>query len=159
MAEKGKDQTPNPASIPNTDIIQRLNFLYQANVYLSNLSRNVPPIDVSHPASSAVSAREGNQAHNKSKNPKSRHAKQSRGRSITMNELSRAYVHTMSMVGKRATVKMCVSVSNVERNADLIIYPTVLMYACTPKTQPRDPSIKRTLCKSCKSVLVPGVKM
>ena len=58
-----------------------------------------------------------------------------------MNELSRAYVHTMSMVGKRATVKMCVSVSNVERNADLIIYPTVLI--CTRAHLKRNPGIRR----------------
>jgi ribonuclease P protein subunit RPR2 len=153
MAKKDKDPAPNPASIPNKDIIQRLNFLYQASVYLSNLSRDVPPI-VPHPASSALSAREEDQAHSKVKNPKSQHAKQSRRRSRTTDELSRAYVHTMTMVGKRATVKMCVNVSNVELDADLIIYPP-----CAPKTQRRDPSIKRTLCKSCKSVLVPGVNV
>jgi ribonuclease P protein subunit RPR2 len=122
----------NPASIPNKDIIQRLNFLYQASVYLSNLSRDVPPIDASHPAPSALSACEEDQAHSKAKNPKSRHAKQSRGRSRTAEELSRAYVHTMTMVGKRAMVKMCVSISNVERNADLIIYTTMLI--CTTAT-------------------------
>src|SRR6266576_5573752 len=56
-----KDQTRNPASIPNKDIIQRLNFLYQASVYLSNLSRDVLPTDVPHPGSSALSAREEDQ--------------------------------------------------------------------------------------------------
>ncbi|KAF8623285.1 hypothetical protein AX15_006433, partial [Amanita polypyramis BW_CC] len=63
------------------------------------------------------------QAHSKTTNPKLRHVKRRRLR--TTDELSRAHVHTIIMVGKRATVKM-------------------------------DPSIKRTLCKSCKSVLVPG---
>ena len=158
MAKKDKDPTPNPASIPNKDIIQRLNFLYQASVYLSNLSRDVPPTDVPHPGSSAISAREEDQAHSKTSNLKSRHAKQSRRRSRTTDELSRAYVHTMTMVGKRATVKMCVSASNVELDADLFIYPTS-SYARVPKTQHRDPSIKRTLCKSCKSVLVPGINV
>ena len=131
MPKKDKDPTPNPASIPNKDIIQRLNFLYQASVYLSNLSRDVPPTNVPHPGSSAFSAREEDQAHSKTTNPKSRHARQSQRRLRTTDDLSRAYVHTMSMVGKRATVKMCVSVSNVELDADLFIYPTVLIRACT----------------------------
>jgi ribonuclease P protein subunit RPR2 len=133
MAKKDKDPTPNPASIPNKDIIQRLNFLYQASVYLSNLSRDVPP-NVPHPGSSAFSAREEHQAHSKTTNLKSRRAKQSRRRLRTTDELSRAYVHTMTMVGKRATVKMSVSVSNVELDADLFIYPTILIRACTDNT-------------------------
>ena len=128
MAKRDKDPTPNPASISNKDIIQRLNFLYQASVYLSNLSRDIYPTDV---ASSALITREEDQAHGKAKNAKSRHAKQSRRRPRTTEELSRAYVHTMTTVGKRATVKMCVSASNIELDADLIIYPTVLIRVCT----------------------------
>src|SRR6266576_6278658 len=70
-------------------------------------------------------------AHSKTTNLKSRHAKQSRRRLRTTDELAREYVHTMTMVGKRATVDMCVSVSNVELDADLFIYLTVIIHACT----------------------------
>ena len=36
MAKKTNDDVPNPNSVVNRDIIQRLNFLYQASVYLSS---------------------------------------------------------------------------------------------------------------------------
>ncbi|KAF8345514.1 RNAse P Rpr2/Rpp21/SNM1 subunit domain-containing protein [Amanita rubescens] len=128
MAKKDKEPIPNPASIPNKDIIQRLNFLYQASVYLTNLSYDVPPTNVpSGTTSSALRRRHRGACTSKTKT-KNLRSKQSRRRLRTADELARAYVDTMTMIGKRATVKM-------------------------------DPSIKRTLCKSCKSVLVPGMSV
>jgi ribonuclease P protein subunit RPR2 len=109
MTKKDKEPTPNPASIPNKDIIQRLNFLYQASVYLTNLSYDVPPTDAPHSGttSSVLSAgiEEPAQSKTKTKNLRS---KQSRRRLRTTDELARAYIDTMTMIGKRATVKMCV---------------------------------------------------
>ncbi len=43
MAKKPKDETPNANSVPNKDIIQRLNFLYQAGVYLNGVTSQSPP--------------------------------------------------------------------------------------------------------------------
>ncbi|KAK0438336.1 RNAse P Rpr2/Rpp21/SNM1 subunit domain-containing protein [Desarmillaria tabescens] len=91
MAKKSKDEAPNPNNVPNRDIIQRLNFLYQASVYLNGVS---PP----------------------------QKRKQKR---VTTSDLSRSYVSSMKIVGQKTTVKM-------------------------------DPSIKRTICKGCDTVLVPG---
>ncbi len=42
MAKKPKDETPNANSVPNKDIIQRLNFLYQAGVYLNGVTSQSP---------------------------------------------------------------------------------------------------------------------
>ena len=41
MAKKTKEsgnETPNPSNIPNKDVLQRLNFLYQASNILSNIT-------------------------------------------------------------------------------------------------------------------------
>ena len=39
---KAKDDTPNPNTVPNKDIIQRMNFLYQAAAYMAEVE-NLPP--------------------------------------------------------------------------------------------------------------------
>ncbi|KAK0201592.1 RNAse P Rpr2/Rpp21/SNM1 subunit domain-containing protein [Desarmillaria ectypa] len=91
MAKKSKDEVPNPNSVPNRDIIQRLNFLYQASVYLNGVTSQSPP----------------------------------QRKRVTTSDLSRSYVSSMKIVGKKTTVKM-------------------------------DPSVKRTICKGCDTILVPG---
>ena len=40
---KNKDQAPNPNNVSNRDIIQRLNFLYQASVFLNAMSSQPQP--------------------------------------------------------------------------------------------------------------------
>ena len=113
MGKKDKGTVPNPASIPNKDILQRLNFLYQASVYLTNLSQAVPP-------TAHVPTLEGTFTHaehlpctdqgtlspgcSRKKNERRRR----RQRMRTADELARAYIDTMMNVGKRATVKMYV---------------------------------------------------
>ncbi|KAK7473103.1 hypothetical protein VKT23_001204 [Stygiomarasmius scandens] len=102
MAKGAKNEVPGPSSAANRDIIQRLNFLYQASVYLNSAdtSSDVP------------------QTHNETDTrPKNKKAR--------LNDISRSYIDTMKVVGTRTTVKM-------------------------------DPSVKRTLCKGCNTVLVPG---
>ncbi|PBK74610.1 Rpr2-domain-containing protein [Armillaria solidipes] len=91
MAKKSKDETPNANSVPNKDIIQRLNFLYQASVYLNGVPSQSPP----------------------------------RRKRVTTSDLSRSYVSSMKIVGQKTVVKM-------------------------------DPSVKRTICKGCNTILVPG---
>ncbi|KAK0485338.1 Rpr2-domain-containing protein [Armillaria luteobubalina] len=91
MARKAKDGTPNANSVPNKDIIQRLNFLYQASVYLNGVTSQSPR----------------------------------RRKRVTTGDLSRSYVTSMKVVGRKTVVKM-------------------------------DPSVKRTICKRCNTILVPG---
>ncbi|KAH8979127.1 hypothetical protein EDB92DRAFT_1981313 [Lactarius akahatsu] len=38
MGKKNKDEAPNPNGVVNRDILQRLNFLYQASAYLESIS-------------------------------------------------------------------------------------------------------------------------
>ncbi|KIL62399.1 hypothetical protein M378DRAFT_81285 [Amanita muscaria Koide BX008] len=114
MVKGNKDPIPNISSVQNREIIQRLNFLYQASVYLQNLSQTTLS-PASTPKDEDKHARKGTQER-----------KRHRQRIRTTDELSRAYIDTMLTVGKKTTVKM-------------------------------DPSIKRTLCKRCQSVLVPGL--
>ncbi|KAF8625603.1 hypothetical protein AX15_005283 [Amanita polypyramis BW_CC] len=138
MAKKDKDQTPNPTSIQNKDIIQRLNFLYQASVYLTNLSKDVPsttPVGAgrerySKAAASNLESRpiDAHPAHSDDKEKNKEERRATRRRIRTTDDLARAYIDTMTTVGKKTTVKM-------------------------------DPSIKRTLCKACNSVLIPGVSV
>src|SRR6266581_3589612 len=39
MGKKNKSEVPNPNNVVNRDILQRLNFLYQASVYLESITR------------------------------------------------------------------------------------------------------------------------
>ncbi|RDX42738.1 Rpr2-domain-containing protein [Lentinus brumalis] len=112
MAKKDKNQGPvaNLNSVANRDIIQRINFLYQASTYLSTISS---------PAASSSSNVPAQPPKGKSKKKNTiRHPK-------STAELSRCYVGSMRIVGQKAMVRM-------------------------------DPSIKRTLCKQCDTVLIPG---
>ncbi|TFK85544.1 Rpr2-domain-containing protein [Polyporus arcularius HHB13444] len=112
MAKKDKNQGPvaNLNSVANRDIIQRINFLYQASTYLSTISS---------PAASSSSNVPAQPPKGKSKKKNTiRHPKNTA-------ELSRCYVGSMRIVGQKAMVRM-------------------------------DPSIKRTLCKQCDTILIPG---
>ncbi|KAJ3797802.1 RNAse P Rpr2/Rpp21/SNM1 subunit domain-containing protein [Lentinula aff. detonsa] len=113
MGKKLKNDIPNPSSVSNRDVIQRLNFLYQASVYLNNVhSSSTSPLQI--PISS--NANDSTSGVKKS---------QKRKKSVNLNDLSRTYIETMQAVGSRTTVQL-------------------------------DPSVKRTLCKGCNIVLVPG---
>ncbi|KAI6157509.1 Rpr2-domain-containing protein [Pisolithus tinctorius] len=108
VKNKGRrDDVPNPNHISNKDIIQRLNFLYQASTLLGTISHPSPP-------HTSVTC-----------SPDARHEPK-RNRVVTTSELSRSYIDTMKIVGQKTNTKI-------------------------------DPSVKRSLCKSCSSVLVPGI--
>ncbi|TFK53537.1 Rpr2-domain-containing protein [Heliocybe sulcata] len=95
MAKKNREEAPNPNNISSRDILQRMNFLYQAGAYLSTLPAEASSREAPHPA-----------------------AGQKRRK-------ARAYVDSMRTVGQRTVVKL-------------------------------DPSVKRTLCRSCNLILIPG---
>ncbi|KAF8637430.1 hypothetical protein AX17_002816 [Amanita inopinata Kibby_2008] len=124
MAKKDKDQAPNPANVPNREIIQRLNFLYQASVYLTGLSRSRERAS-SPPSCPSISEEVGGEAEGRGVRKKVTKVKKAKTVK-TAHDLARAYTLTMTSVGKKATVKM-------------------------------DPAIKRTICKSCKTIMVPGL--
>ena len=90
--EKEKDQVPNPNNVSNRDIIQRLNFLYQASVYLNS----VGPQPTSNHASKT----------DMTNNVKEEHKKRRRVVVVSTTDLSRSYIKSMKIVGQKTTVKM-----------------------------------------------------
>lgn len=76
MAKKPRDDAPNPHSVANRDIIQRLNFLYQASVYLNGVPGLTTP------------------------------AKVVGRRVLSTSDLSRSYIKTMKIVGQKSVTKM-----------------------------------------------------
>jgi len=107
--QRDKNEAPNPNSAANRDIIQRLNFLYQASVYLNSVGAPAP----------STSSRASGEKQVKGK-------RKENGKSVmSIVDLSRSYIKSMKVVGQKTTVKM-------------------------------DPSVKRTLCKGCDIVLIPG---
>ncbi|ETW80454.1 RNase P [Heterobasidion irregulare TC 32-1] len=125
MAKKSKDEVPNPNSVANRDILQRLNFLYQASAYLSTMPNATA-------SSSTQSAETRPQPplpeYSSSIHPQRKAAKRKMGvgRKLGVEEIARAYVRQMKQIGQKTTVKM-------------------------------DPTVKRTFCQGCDSVLVPVV--
>jgi len=117
MAKKTKDATPNPTSVANRDIIQRLNFLYQASAYLSN----IPVASQAASSSSHASFDHSRRAESSTNTKKKRWL-------LSTADLSREYSRSMKIVSQKAVVKM-------------------------------DPSVKRTICKQCSTVLLPGVNV
>ncbi|THU85693.1 Rpr2-domain-containing protein [Dendrothele bispora CBS 962.96] len=97
---KAKNDAPGPNNAANRDIIQRLNFLYQASVYLNSVNTTIS----SQPTHDRTDASK---------------------KKARLDDISRSYIDTMKLVGTRTTVKM-------------------------------DPSVKRTLCRGCNNVLIPG---
>jgi ribonuclease P protein subunit RPR2 len=90
MGKKNKDDIPNPNSVTNRDIIQRLNFLYQASVLLNGMTAG--------PSSQVSSTCEADDAHN--------YPKKRTKRVVSTADLSRSYVDIMKVVGQKTNVKM-----------------------------------------------------
>lgn len=149
MAKKNKDEVPNPNSVANRDILQRLNFLYQASAYLSTMPnatassstqaaepQSQPPLPeysssihpVLHVPDRFLMHRFINPKHpdGSRKQRKAVKRKSGVGRKLGVEEIARAYVRQMKQIGQKTTVKM-------------------------------DPTVKRTFCQGCDSVLVPAV--
>ncbi|KAJ7282960.1 RNAse P Rpr2/Rpp21/SNM1 subunit domain-containing protein [Mycena rebaudengoi] len=101
MAKKNKDEAPNANSIVNRDIMQRLNFMYQASVYLSGVLP-APPADAA-PV------------------PQKRKKK---ARRMTIHDLSKSYVSSMKVVTNKTMVKMDPAVKRTLCNGcNLVLIP------------------------------------
>lgn len=105
--DKDKNEIPNPTSVTNRDILQRLNFLYQASVLLNGLAppRTIPDDD--DPTTTHNDRGTSTQEYNPPSRPKKSQRKKRR-RVVSFEELSRSYVETMKSVGQKTNVKMCV---------------------------------------------------
>jgi hypothetical protein len=93
MARKNKaEATPNATNVANRDILQRLNFLYQASIYLNAIGPGPGP------GPSAIKPDADDDGKKKKR----------RQRRLTAGDLSREYVKDMKLVARKTTVRMCV---------------------------------------------------
>lgn len=104
-----KDDARNPNSIPNRDIIQRLNFLYQAGVYLNgitdgHLGPSVPSV------TSQDTSTQADLAQAKDEVPQTNDRRPRQQRRVTVYDISRSYVKTMKIIGQKTNVRMYVFV-------------------------------------------------
>ncbi|GAW10640.1 Rpr2-domain-containing protein [Lentinula edodes] len=117
MGKKPKNDIPNPSSISNRDVIQRLNFLYQASVYLNNIHSSSP----STPVSSS------SQPVNESTSKKNEGKKSKKKRIVQLNDLSRSYIETMKSVGTKTTVQ--VETDTLTRRSST--HGHIMIYTCS----------------------------
>ena len=126
MGKKNKDDAPNPNSVPNRDIIQRLNFLYQASTYLngigaahSGVSRNPSPTtpttskdrnDIAAEQNGSVESVEKEVETtevDKKEDLKSVNTRKRPGRrKASTRDLACSYVKSMKIIGQKTNVKM-----------------------------------------------------
>ena len=98
MAKKSKDEVPNPNSVANRDILQRLNFLYQASQLLGSMSSrdSLSDLQASGVGSDAARSRTTRKEFTKRRHP------------ATLMDLSRSYVRSMKAIGQKTNVRMYV---------------------------------------------------
>jgi len=114
MGKRNKSELPNPSNVTNRDILQRLNFLYQASVYLESIShKSGDSTDTgAGPSSSSDSGPAIGEADPSSTAPLSKAARRKRdreyrkGRIIRAGDIGQGYVRAMRLIGQKATVKM-----------------------------------------------------
>lgn len=108
MAKKGKEVLYNPNSVPNKDILQRLNFLYQASTYLSGLE-NTDSVRKLASSSKLVQDEmaEGNASSvDTEKKERNRKQRVAANRKATARDLSRSYVKSMKIIGQKTNTRM-----------------------------------------------------
>ena len=108
MVKGNKDPIPNISSVQNREIIQRLNFLYQASVYLQSIA---PTSSRLHAPDSEADELEdkmcaGPSPANEPTKGVQRQRKRKRVANKTTADLARSYVQCMHVVGQKTTVKM-----------------------------------------------------
>lgn len=123
MGKKNKDEAPNPNSIPNRDIIQRLNFLYQASSYLNGIagahSGTEPRNAASGPTNGKITAPEEDASSGPGEKERETAEvdegdvlkggdtpKRPGQRKATARDLARSYVKSMKIIGQKTNVKM-----------------------------------------------------
>ena len=87
--KKHKDnKTSSNANIPNRDIMQRLNFLYQASVYLDQMGASQGGSDHSTGSTSALSSQDFKR------------------RDVRTSDIARDYVKTLKLIGTKTNVRL-----------------------------------------------------
>ena len=115
MAKKEKEETPNVNATQNRDIAQRLNFLYQASVYLQSIAPSTITRGHLDKGKKREEGRDANSttmvvdeiSSNKfSGRPMVKKHDRRIGKKQTTGDLARSYIQCMRVVGQKTTVKM-----------------------------------------------------
>ena len=115
MGKKNKDEAPNPNAVVNRDILQRLNFLYQASAYLDSISRQSDarprasvesPMDTTQEADASISVTSSFPAAELPKTQSTRKERRRERRVIRAADIGQGYVRAMRLIGQKTTVKM-----------------------------------------------------
>ena len=123
MGKKNKSEVPNPNNVVNRDILQRLNFLYQASVYLESISRQSggsvrtgtgtsgsTPGPPAGPTATAVENAGPPPTTPPSKAQRRKGDRvQRKGRIIQAADIGQGYVRAMRLIAQKTTVKMGVA--------------------------------------------------
>jgi len=114
MAKKEKEETPNLSATPNRDIAQRLNFLYQASVYLQSIAPSTTQVH-SNRGKQREEGRDANSdmmdvdvapSNKISGLPMVKKHGRRTSKKQTTGDLARSYIQSMRVVGQKTTVKM-----------------------------------------------------
>lgn len=107
MAKKRKDDVPNPNNVTNREVLQRMNFLYQASALLNHINApKQPEQKVSKPVQLEQNwlytpSRLESKAEKRKTRLVKRHPK-------TCEDLSKNYIQTMKAVGLKTNVRLCI---------------------------------------------------
>ncbi|TEB37225.1 Rpr2-domain-containing protein [Coprinellus micaceus] len=116
-----EDPAPTINSVQNRDIIQRLNFMYQAGTFLQGLHTQ----NAVASSSSLESTTKEPISSKKRKGGKKAKLECVEGLK-TMGDLGRSYVHSMKVVGQRTTVKTDPSIKRtICKGCDVALVPGV----------------------------------
>ncbi|KAG2079120.1 Rpr2-domain-containing protein [Suillus decipiens] len=136
MGKQNKNDIPNPSRVGNRDIIQRLNFLYQASVLLNGMTAG-PSSQV--PFDTCES--------NDTQNPPKKRQK----RVVSTADLSRSYVDTMKVVGQKTNVKIDPTVKRVIcKGCHIVLVPGASSTVRVKNSKSHGHLIVHT-CNSCKT--------
>ncbi|KAF8125018.1 RNAse P Rpr2/Rpp21/SNM1 subunit domain-containing protein [Mycena galopus ATCC 62051] len=130
MAKKNKDdaQAPNATNIVNRDIMQRLNFMYQASVYLSGVLP-VPP----------------------QKTPATPQKRTKKSRKMNVHDLSKSYINSMKVVASKTMVTMDPAVKRTLCNGCNIVLVPGSTATVRVKSSKVHKHVMHYRCTSCNS--------
>ncbi|KAJ7899055.1 RNAse P Rpr2/Rpp21/SNM1 subunit domain-containing protein [Mycena leptocephala] len=129
MAKKNKDgEAPNANSIVNKDIMQRLNFMYQASVYLSGVLPAPPQTTAATPQK-----------------------RTKKSRKMTVHDLSKSYINSMKTVASKTMVKMDPAVKRTLCNGCNIVLVPGSTATVSVKSSKVHGHVMHYRCTSCNS--------
>ncbi|KAJ7187924.1 RNAse P, Rpr2/Rpp21 subunit, partial [Mycena filopes] len=121
-----RTSSPTPPGIANRDVMQRLNFMYQASVYLSG----VLPVPEA---------------------PKTVQKRAKKSRKMDVHDLSKFYINSMKTVANKTMVKMDPAVKRTLCNGCNIVLVPGSTATVRVKSSKTHGHVMHYRCTSCKS--------